>query len=116
MHEAGIIQEVLRTAEQHARSAGGTVIRRIVLRVGVFSSAVPEALEFAFHALRLGTLAASAELEIEREPATSYCPDCQREFPVGDPIFECPVCGSIGSELRRGFALVLVRVEVETGG
>lgn len=110
------MHEVLRTAEQHARSAGGVSIRRIVLRVGVFSSAVPEALEFAFEAMRAGTLAAGAELEIEREPATSYCPDCQREFPVQEPIFECPICGSICSELRRGFALVLVQVEVETAG
>ena len=40
----------------------------IRLRIGALSGVVPEALEFAFEALRPGTLAEKAELAIESVP------------------------------------------------
>lgn len=113
MHEAGIVQEMLATAERSAREAGCRTITRIVLRVGVFSSAVPEALEFAFQALRPGTLAAGAVLEIERVAASAWCPRCGREFAAEDVILLCPDCGQVSGELRRGFELDLLRLEAE---
>lgn len=113
MHEAGIVEELLRAAHQAARAEGCSRIHRIVIRVGVFSSAVPEALAFAFEALRPGTSAAGAVLDIEREAAASYCEACHKEFEVDDPVFLCPDCGRVCAELRRGFALDLVRIEAD---
>lgn len=113
MHEAGLITEVLRESERAARAEGCDVIRRIVLRVGVLSSAVPEALAFAFEAMKAGTCAATAVLLIEREPAVARCDDCQREFVVEELDWTCPGCGEPASRLVRGMELELARVEAE---
>lgn len=111
MHEVGIMEEVLRTAREAAQAAGCRTIHRVVLRVGMFSSVVPEALEFAFEALREGTPAAEATLAIERVGGVSFCPGCRSEFEVSDPIFLCPRCGAACGELRRGAELEVFRVE-----
>lgn len=113
MHEAGLVDELLRAATRAARDAGCLTIHRIVVRVGALSSAVPEALEFAFAALKAGTPATNATLEIERVPATAYCTRCQRDFTADDPFLVCPVCEEPATELRRGTELDLLRIEAE---
>lgn len=111
MHEAGIVDEMLRAAECAARDAGCGTIHRIVLRVGALSSAVPDALEFAFAALKAGTLAADATLEIERVPAMAFCDRCRQEFTVDDAFLVCPACGEPATDLRHGTELDLLRIE-----
>ena len=113
MHEAGIVQELLALADRQARTAGCSRVTRLVVRVGVFSSAVPEALEFAFAAMKPGTCAADARLEIERVPAAAWCARCQREFAADDVVLLCPQCGTISAELRRGFELELRSLDAE---
>jgi hydrogenase nickel incorporation protein HypA/HybF len=111
MHEASIMQEALAQAEAQARQHGCTVIHVLRLRVGTLSGVVPEALEFAFEALRAGTPAAQARLEIERVEARAFCRDCQREFTLEDAVFPCPDCGGWQSDLRQGRELELARLE-----
>lgn len=106
------MQNTLILAEKQAQTNGATQIHRLRLRVGVMSGVVPEALEFAFQALRPETMAANAVLEIDTVPAASWCAACQSEFPSEDLIFECPRCQRPSAELRRGTELELVAVEV----
>ena len=112
MHEAGIVQEMLVTAERSARGAGCGTITRIVLRVGVFSSAVPEALEFAFEVLRAETPAANARLEVEWVPVTCHCATCDRSFQPEGMVFRCPDCGGLSADIRAGRELAMVSMEV----
>jgi hydrogenase nickel incorporation protein HypA/HybF len=111
MHEASIMQEALAQAEVHARQHGCTAIHTIRLRVGALSGVVPEALEFAFEALKAGTMAAEATLTIERVEARALCPACRREFTLEDAVFPCPACGGWESELLQGRELDLARIE-----
>ncbi len=113
MHEASIVAEMLGLAEGACRKAGCTRIRRLVVRAGILSSVVPEALEFAFSALKPGTLAAEAVLEVERVPAAAWCGHCGREFEAEDVVVSCPTCGRVSGDLRRGRELDLVRIEAE---
>lgn len=104
------LQIVLRHAEeQHARR-----VTRIVLRIGDLAGVEPEALRFAFAAVTRGSLADGAALDIEPVAAAGYCPGCAREFeiPAGSAIFECPRCGALCGEVRRGRELELSRIEL----
>jgi hydrogenase nickel incorporation protein HypA/HybF len=112
MHEVGIMQETLRLAEQQARTAGASQVHKLRLRVGQMSGVVQESLEYAFEVLRSGTLAETAALEIEPIPATCWCATCQAEFPSPDLAYECPRCGQLSGELRRGRELELVSLEI----
>ena len=112
MHEASLICEVLDTAFTCMREQSANRVHRVRLSVGALSGAVPGALEFAFNALKEGTPAAEASLEIELIPICFFCPACDAEFASDDPISLCPSCGSWKTEVRQGTELKIVSLEV----
>jgi hydrogenase nickel incorporation protein HypA/HybF len=113
MHEASIMQSVFDIAFAQLPPDSTTRIVRLGLRVGDLAGVVPEALAFAFEAMKAGTPAACAELEVLRVPARLLCRDCGREFePDGFPA-ACPGCASWGVEVRLGQELDLIFVEME---
>jgi hydrogenase nickel incorporation protein HypA/HybF len=113
MHEISIMTEAVRMAVEAAQAAGGQRITELRLRVGTLSGAVPEAIQFAWDVVTEGTIAAGARLEIETVAATSWCAQCQVEFPTSKGFSECPTCHQISHELRRGRELGIVSVELE---
>ncbi len=112
MHELGIVQGTLDAAIKSARDSGASEIHRITMRVGQLSGVVPDALTFGFEALRQGTMAEKAQLEIESIPAVYWCHTCQAEFATEDLFSECPACHQFSSEVRRGRELELVSMEI----
>jgi hydrogenase nickel incorporation protein HypA/HybF len=112
VHEYGIMQATLDAAIRQTRTAGATRIHVLRLRVGRLSGVVTDALEFAFEALRPGTPAEAAHLEIETVPATLWCASCRKEFESPEFLCECPACGAVSGELRRGREMELVSVEI----
>jgi len=112
MHEFSIMQAALETAGEKTRAAGATQIHRFKVRIGSLSGVVPEALRFAFDALKEPSLAAHAELEIEAVPAACWCATCQAEFAVEDLHYECPRCRRPSGELRRGKEMELASLEI----
>jgi hydrogenase nickel incorporation protein HypA/HybF len=112
MHEVGIMQEGVRLAVETARARQAGRITRLRLRVGSMSGVVPDALRFAFDMVSKETLAEGAMLEIETVAAACWCAACQAEFECVDFLNECPRCGTLSSELRRGRELELASVEL----
>jgi hydrogenase nickel incorporation protein HypA/HybF len=112
MHEIGIVQGTLEMAEQTAQANSASRIDVLHMRVGVMTGVVPEALQFAFEALREGTIAAQARLEIEIVPAEAWCAACQIAFPAESWAEPCPECRQQGAKLRHGLELELAFMEV----
>jgi len=112
MHEFSIMQSTLETAAQKMSVAGATQIHRLSVRIGQLSGVVPEALRFAFDALKTGSPAAGAELAIEEIPAVCWCADCAAEFATADLKYECPRCHQPSGDLRRGKEMELTSLEV----
>jgi hydrogenase nickel incorporation protein HypA/HybF len=112
MHEVGIAQNLLESAEISARKSGGTQIHCLRLRVGAMSGVVPEALQFAFEVVRQGTMANEAILEIEAIPAVCWCEPCQKEFTIDEVGYVCPLCNAQSLKLRRGRELELVSLDI----
>ena len=112
MHEFSIMEAALETAAQKTRAAGATRIHRLKLRVGRLSGVVPEALRFAFDALKTESPAAAAVLEIEEVPAVCWCAGCAAEYEAKDLNYSCPRCHQPGGELRRGRELELAALEI----
>jgi len=104
--------EAVRMAEETARRAGATRITAITLRVGALSGAVPEALEFAWEAVRLGTMLEDARLKIIRVAPVCWCPCCQADFPADGFLSTCPRCRALSGDLRAGGELDLAQVEL----
>jgi hydrogenase nickel incorporation protein HypA/HybF len=93
MHELAMTESIIELVEAEARKRGSDRIDGIKLRIGQFTGVVKEALEFAFDAIKHGTLAESAELLIEIVPVRMKCSPCDKVFsPDGIFDFFCPVC------------------------
>jgi hydrogenase nickel incorporation protein HypA/HybF len=111
MHELSIMTEALRMAEDAARSAGATRVRKLRLRIGSLSGVVPDSMRFAFDVVCHGTMAEGATLEIEAVQAACWCATCRAEFECVDFFNECPQCHNVSGELRRGRELDIAAVE-----
>lgn len=103
--------DILRTAEDVARQNNSSRILKLKIRVGAISGVVTEALQFAFEALKKGTIAEDAELEIEVVPARCLCKECQTEYEPGEVDFLCPNCGSPNIKLQNGRELDLISID-----
>jgi len=112
MHEASLIESVLHMASSQMRRHGGKRIHRLTLRIGALSGVAPDALAFAFEALKRGTAAREAVLDVEYLPLRLFCPACRREFEPPGYLGACPACGSWQCEVRQGRELDLVSLEV----
>ncbi|HPA21454.1 MAG TPA: hydrogenase maturation nickel metallochaperone HypA [Verrucomicrobiae bacterium] len=112
MHELSLMTDAMEQAQALARRNGATRIHRIRMRVGTLSGAVPEALEFAFEALKPGTLAEDGRLEIERIPASFRCGQCGETLALQEVDFTCPKCGGPLTLAGGGRELELADMEI----
>lgn len=106
MHEMAIAQSVFDIAFGEAEKHAATRIRRIKLSIGEFSGVVKEALDFAFDALKTGTAAEQAAIEIEVIKMRALCKKCgDVNCSLSDLRLKCPNCGGVllitsGREMR----------------
>jgi hydrogenase nickel incorporation protein HypA/HybF len=112
MHEASIMQSVFDIAFAQVPDETTTRVARLRLRVGALAGVGPEALAFAFEAMKPDTPAAQAILEIERAPARLLCHHCGRDFEPSNFPAPCPSCGSWAADICQGQELDLVYVEL----
>src|SRR5215472_10720579 len=112
MHEFSIMQSALEQTLAKAREAGAQQVHEVRLRIGALSGVVPEALQIAFEALTIGTVAEQAVLKIEDVPARYWCVVCDREFSSEKLFAECPRCRCASRELRAGRELELASLEI----
>jgi hydrogenase nickel incorporation protein HypA/HybF len=113
MHETGIAAEILAIAEHEARLRGARRIGAVRVRVGEMSGVVPEALEFAFEALKPGTLAWDARLEIEPVKVRARCGACRTvSEPGADLVLWCPQCG-LPLTVEQGEELTVASIELD---
>lgn len=113
MHEFSLMEGVLSAVCTRAQAAGAQRVLVVRLRIGALAGVVNEALEFAFEALKDGTVAQEARLEIEAVPAVCWCARCGREFEPPRFTYACPVCGEVSRDLRHGREVEVVNMEVE---
>lgn len=113
MHELSLMEAVREQALEQARLHAASRIDGITLRIGSLAGVEPEALRFAFEVVMAGSIAAEAWLRIEQVPAAAFCSRCGREFPVLEGLWECPDCGGLSPQLRRGRELELASLQLD---
>ena len=111
MHEFSICQSVLEQVEQMTRRQHARRVTRIVLSVGPLSGVVDVLLQRAFDALRLGSVAETAVLDIHTSAVIVACPSCKKESRVPTNRLVCPHCQQWQTTLVSGDELVLLRIE-----
>jgi hydrogenase nickel incorporation protein HypA/HybF len=113
MHEVSIAQGMLDIAIDNCTKQGYTRIDSIRVKVGKASGIVPDSLQFAFEALKPGTIAEKAVLTIEEIPVSGFCKKCDKKFTVEEAyIISCPMCGDTSFKVETGRELNIDEMEV----
>lgn len=112
MHEMSLIESVVEIACETAAQHGAAGIRAIRLDVGRLSHVDPEALLFCYDAVRRGSLAEGARLEINRIAGEGWCLDCEKTVPLTERFGACPECGRYHVQMTAGDELKIRDLEV----
>lgn len=113
MHEVSVALSLLDIVEEKCREGGFHSVESVRVRVGKASGILPEALSFAFEAVKKETIARKAKFIMDVVPLGGYCNGCQRKFESQEPyILECPLCSSSSFKINQGQELEIVEMEV----
>ena len=112
MHEISLSESVLALIEANAASARFTRVLGVRLEIGELAGVEIDALRLAFDAVKCGTLADTAALEIARVPGEAWCGGCHRAVRIAERIAPCPRCGGFGLSVTGGDEMVLKSLEV----
>lgn len=112
MHEMSLMESVVEIACETAAQHGAKGIRAIRLDVGQLSHVDPDALLFCYDAIRRGSLAEEARLEINRVAGEGWCLDCEKTVPLQERFGACPECGQYHVQMTAGDELKIRDLEV----
>lgn len=112
MHELSLLGGV---TDIVAQKCAGKPVTAVGMTVGARSGVLVDALYSAWPIARHGTCCADAELRVTEQPATVWCPACDREQEI-DEFFAltCPACGTPTADLRRGKEFQIDYIDVES--
>jgi len=113
MHEVSIARSLLDIVTENCKKNGYKGIESIRVKIGRASAVVPDALFFAFDAMKIGTAAEKARLTIEEIPVGGFCSDCSSDFTVEEAyVLSCPGCGGSSFRIESGRELDIYEMEV----
>ena len=113
MHELSIAHSILSIAERVVPAGSKVAVTAVSLQIGELSSIEIESLEFAFSAIRSGTLLEKAELNIEIIPGEAACSDCGTVFHMDSFGTCCPHCKSFLVKILKGKELKVLSIMVD---
>ena len=114
MHESSIAHSILEIIDEQCAEQGCSTVEALTVRLGKATGVMPEALQFAFDALKEPTKAKNASMTIEIVPVGGTCNSCKKEFTVPDAqyIFSCPLCGSEAFEISQGREMEITEMDM----
>lgn len=113
MHEATLAGNLLRIARNALSGQGAAKVRRVNVLAGAMAGVMPDALAFAFDALKPGTPFESAEMAIHIQPIRVACGGCGETYaPTAFPC-ACPSCGGQQFRIVEGEDVILQSLELE---
>ena len=113
MHEASVAASLLEIVSAQCRKSGCSRIESIHLKIGRASGIMTDALIFAFDAMKEGSLAERAVLQIDEVPVSGHCNECNNTFNTEQEyILSCPCCGGSSFRMTGGRELDVIDMEV----
>lgn len=107
MHEASLVTSLLRQVDELVVGNGGGQVAEIRIEVGLLAGVESVLLSEVFRRLRVGTVAADAELIVDAVGLTCRCRACQLGYVIDELRFVCPTCGGGDVDVTAGDTVVL---------
>ncbi len=113
MHEASVVEELVRLLRTKAEELHATSVRRVTLVVGELTGYMEESLGFYYEILSRDTLLAGSELVVTYVKPKLHCESCDALFERSLYSFDCPTCGRPGSMTKIGSEFYIESMEAE---
>jgi hydrogenase nickel incorporation protein HypA/HybF len=102
MHELALSESIVDLVVDAARYERIAQVTRVVVELGAAASVDSDALLFCFPIAAAQSLAAGAELVIEKIALQVRCDSCRVDFAPDELFAPCPRCGGFGGEVIAG--------------
>ncbi len=113
MHEMGIAIQIVEIATASIPVDLENVrVERVNLKVGRLAAVVPESLRFCFQIAAQDTPLRNAELNIVEVQVVATCKDCNNQWTITEPVFQCRHCNSSSVEVISGRELDISSIEI----
>jgi hydrogenase nickel incorporation protein HypA/HybF len=113
VHELSICESLLTQVAEIALNRGAHAVARITIEVGPLSGVEPSLLSSAFAIMRLGSVAAGAELLVEVTAVTVRCLACGASTHTAANRLVCGTCGGFRTRMIAGDELRLRQIEMQ---
>ncbi|MCF1426656.1 MAG: hydrogenase maturation nickel metallochaperone HypA [Shewanella sp.] len=114
MHEYSIVSSLLEQCQQYVLENRAKGVARVIVKVGELSGVEPALLQTAFDTFKEEGACHCAELELQLQPLTLFCSDCNQNSEPGNRTVVCPQCGSFNTRVTDGEDLYLMQLELLT--
>ena len=108
-----LCEGVIQVLEESARQQAFSRVTAVWLEIGALAGVEIEAMRFCFEAVKRGTLAEDARLEILEMPGRAWCLPCAQTVEIEQRFDACPNCGSYQLQVTGGEELRVKELEVE---
>lgn len=115
MHEASVVEALVRIAVEEATRREAARVLAVNLVVGETTGYMAESLEFYFKTSTKGTVLEGAALNIRYVKPLIKCPSCGKLFERKRFTFDCPDCGVPGTMTSVGNEFYIDTMEIEGG-
>ena len=113
MHEMGIALQIIEIATASIPPNLAKVrIEKVNLKIGKLAAVVPESLRFCFDVAVKETPLEGAKLAIEEVSVVAICKDCDTQWTITGPAFNCANCDSGSIEIISGRELDIESIEI----
>lgn len=115
MHELAVVDSILKIVLKSAADNNAQKVIAVSLRIGEMTDLVDEWIQHYFDFLSRDTIAAGAQLKIQRTPVVLRCEKCANSLPVNIremKKFVCPACGGEACSVISGREFHINNIEV----
>ena len=113
MHEMGIALQIIEIASASIpRSETPIQVEKVNLKVGKMAAIVSDSLRFCFDIAAKDSPLSGAVLHIEEVPVRARCKECNAEWTIDEPVFQCRQCSSGKLDIISGRELNIESIEI----
>ncbi|MCR4963635.1 MAG: hydrogenase maturation nickel metallochaperone HypA [Firmicutes bacterium] len=113
MHEASLMENILRSAQAALASYRVDRVNALYVRAGKMANVMPHALQFAFQSQTESGLFAGAVLHLQIEPVSARCRRCGLDYQSEIIPLTCPACASHDAEITGGDSVYLSSIDFD---
>ena len=113
MHEAALAESLFRMAGDAIAERADARVREVHVLIGALAGVMPDALCFAFDALKRKTPFEKARMVLHTQPVRLSCGGCEAEYQPAAFPWTCPVCAVRSFRVIDGEDVILQSLELE---